>query len=62
MSTELAELAGRLELHLRPDGTPVNPLVVLALDGWRDAPPGLIRRAAAPGNGDREENGDREKR
>ncbi|MGH3294108.1 MAG: enoyl-CoA hydratase/isomerase family protein [Trebonia sp.] len=47
MSTELAELAGQLELHLLPDGRPANPLVVLALDRWRDAPPGLIRRAAA---------------
>jgi enoyl-CoA hydratase/carnithine racemase len=47
MSTELAELAGQLELHLLPDGSPANPLVVLALDSWREAPSGLIRRAAA---------------
>jgi Enoyl-CoA hydratase/isomerase len=47
MAAELAELAGRLELQLLPDGTPANPLVVIALDDWRDAPPGLIQRAAA---------------
>jgi hypothetical protein len=47
MPSELAELAGRLELDLRPDGTPANPLVVLRLDDWRDAPPGLVERAAA---------------
>src|SRR3984957_1464231 len=44
MVIELAELAGQLELQLLPDGTPANPLVVLRLDDWRDAPPGLIRR------------------
>lgn len=47
MPTELAELAGQLELQLLPDGTPANPLVVLRLDDWRDAPPGLVKRAAA---------------
>ena len=47
MPAELAELAVQLELDLRPDGTPANPLVVIALDDWRDAPPGLIERAAA---------------
>jgi enoyl-CoA hydratase/carnithine racemase len=47
MPTNLAELAGQLELQLLPDGTPANPLVVLELDGWRNAPPGLIKRAAA---------------
>jgi hypothetical protein len=47
MPTELAEVAGQLELQLLPDGTPANPLVVLPLDGWRDAPPGLVKRAAA---------------
>jgi enoyl-CoA hydratase/carnithine racemase len=41
-----AELAGRLELDLQPDGRPANPLVVLELDEWRDAPADLIRRAA----------------
>ena len=45
--TELAELAGRLELDLRPDGTPANPLVALRLDDWRDAPPALVQRAGA---------------
>jgi enoyl-CoA hydratase/isomerase-like protein len=43
----LAELAGQLELHVLPSGRPANPLVVLELDRWRDAPPGVIRRAAA---------------
>src|SRR5579862_9686570 len=47
MPTELAELAGQLELQLLPDGTPVNPLVVLRLDDWRDAPPRLVERAGA---------------
>jgi enoyl-CoA hydratase/carnithine racemase len=47
LPTELAELAGQLELHLLPDGTPANPLVVVELDRWRDAPAELIRRAAA---------------
>lgn len=47
MPTDLAELAGQLELRVRPDGSPANPVAVLALDDWRDAPPGLIRRAAA---------------
>jgi hypothetical protein len=27
-------LAGRLDLELSPDGTPVNPLVVVDLDKW----------------------------
>jgi Enoyl-CoA hydratase/isomerase len=47
MPTELAELAGQLELQLLPDGTPANPLAVLPLDDWRNAPPGLVKRAAA---------------
>ena len=47
MQAELAELAQLLELQVRPDGTPGNPLVVLALDDWRDAPPGLVHRAAS---------------
>jgi hypothetical protein len=47
MPTELAELSGQLELDLRTDGTPANPLVVLRLDDWRDAPPALIKRASA---------------
>jgi hypothetical protein len=47
MQTELAELAQLLELQVLPDGTPGNPLVVLELGNWRDAPPDLIRRAAS---------------
>jgi enoyl-CoA hydratase/carnithine racemase len=43
----LAELAAQLELDVLPSGRPANPLVVLELDRWRDAPPALIRRAAA---------------
>jgi hypothetical protein len=42
----IAELAGQLELQLLSDGEPANPLAVLELDRWRDAPPGVIRRAA----------------
>jgi enoyl-CoA hydratase/carnithine racemase len=45
-ATALAELAGQLELRLLPGGRPANPLVPLHLDRWRDAPPGLVRRAA----------------
>lgn len=47
MPTELAELAGRLELCLSPDGKPANPLAVVELDPWRGAPAGLVGRAAA---------------
>jgi enoyl-CoA hydratase/carnithine racemase len=47
MQAELAELAQLLELQVLPDGTPGNPLAVIELDDWRDAPPGLIRRAAS---------------
>jgi enoyl-CoA hydratase/carnithine racemase len=47
MPTELAALAGQLELELLPDGRPANPLAVVELDRWRDMPPGLIRGAAA---------------
>ncbi|HVT71340.1 MAG TPA: enoyl-CoA hydratase/isomerase family protein [Trebonia sp.] len=43
---ELRELAGRLELELSADGTPVNPLVVIDLDMWREAPPTAIAAAA----------------
>jgi len=46
MATELAQLAGRLELDVLPDGRPANPLVVLPLDRWRDEPQWLIHRAA----------------
>jgi enoyl-CoA hydratase/carnithine racemase len=45
--TGLGELAGQLELDLSPDGTPANPVVVVEFDRWRDAPAGLVRRAAA---------------
>ena len=45
MANPLAELAGRLEFDLRPDGRPARPLVVLELERWRDAPAGLIRQA-----------------
>ena len=45
MATELAQLAGRLELDVLSDGRPANPVVVLPLDRWRDAPPALIDRA-----------------
>jgi enoyl-CoA hydratase/carnithine racemase len=47
MQAELAELAQRLELQVLPDGTPANPLVVIELDDWRDAPPDLIGCAAS---------------
>ncbi|HEY1704689.1 MAG TPA: enoyl-CoA hydratase/isomerase family protein [Trebonia sp.] len=43
---ELRELAGRLELELSADGTPVNPLVVIDLDMWGEAPPTAIAAAA----------------
>jgi hypothetical protein len=43
---EVRELAGRLELELSADGTPANPLVVIDLDMWRDAPPTAIAAAA----------------
>jgi enoyl-CoA hydratase/carnithine racemase len=46
MATELARLAGLLELDVLSDGRPANPVVVLPLDRWRDAPPALIDRAA----------------
>jgi enoyl-CoA hydratase/carnithine racemase len=46
MAAELAQLAGRLELDVLSDGRPTNPVVVLPLDRWRDAPPELIGRAA----------------
>jgi hypothetical protein len=46
IATELAQLAGRLELDVLSDGRPANPVVMLPLDQWRDAPPELIDRAA----------------
>jgi enoyl-CoA hydratase/carnithine racemase len=39
-------LAARLELDLSAAGAPGNPLVVLPLDQWRDAPAEQVRRAA----------------
>jgi enoyl-CoA hydratase/carnithine racemase len=45
-AAELGQLAARLELDLTPDGGPVNPLVVLELDRWREAPPEYVNRAA----------------
>jgi hypothetical protein len=44
---ELTELAGHLSLDLAPDGTPVNPVVPLDLDVWREAAPPVIEEAAA---------------
>jgi len=45
-AAELGQLAVRLELDLTADGGPANPLVVLELDRWRDAPPEYVSRAA----------------
>ena len=39
-------LAARLSLDLSSAGVPVNPLIVLPLDSWRDAPPPAVARAA----------------
>ena len=38
---------GATRARAAADGTPANPLVVVDLDRWRDAPAGLIQRAAA---------------
>jgi enoyl-CoA hydratase/carnithine racemase len=46
LAAELHGLASRLELGLSAAGAPANPLVVLPLDRWRDAPSPLISRAA----------------
>lgn len=46
VEAELGVLAGRLQLDLSPEGTPVAPLVVLPLEEWRDAPAELTARAA----------------
>jgi enoyl-CoA hydratase/carnithine racemase len=35
-----------LQLDLTEDGVPANPLVILDLDHWRDAPDDAVRRAA----------------
>jgi enoyl-CoA hydratase/carnithine racemase len=45
-AAELGQLAARLELELTADGGPANPLVILELDRWRDAPPEYVSRAA----------------
>jgi enoyl-CoA hydratase/carnithine racemase len=47
VAAEPRTLAARLELDVSPDGEPLNPLVVLPLDRWRDAPPPVIARAAS---------------
>ena len=38
VTAETGVLAARLSLDLSSDGVPANPLVVLPLDPWRDAP------------------------
>jgi enoyl-CoA hydratase/carnithine racemase len=40
------ELQRALEVGLAEDGTPANPLVVVELDRWRDAPEHTVGRAA----------------
>jgi hypothetical protein len=50
-TSELRVLGARLSLEVSADGTPVNPLVVLPLDPWRDAPPAAVARAAALAGG-----------
>jgi hypothetical protein len=45
-AAELDQLGARLELELTADGGHANPLVVLELDRWRDAPPEYVVRAA----------------
>ena len=46
-TAELGVLGARLPLDLSADGVPVNPLVVLPVDPWRDAPSAAVARAAA---------------
>ncbi|HMD91506.1 MAG TPA: enoyl-CoA hydratase/isomerase family protein [Trebonia sp.] len=46
-TSELGVLGARLSLDVPADGAPANPLVVLPLDPWRDAPPAAVARAAA---------------
>jgi enoyl-CoA hydratase/carnithine racemase len=46
-TAELGVLGARLALDVTADGVPVNPLVVLPADPWRDAPPTAVARAAA---------------
>jgi hypothetical protein len=44
--TGVASLAAELALELSPAGVPANPLVVIPLDRWRDAPAATIATAA----------------
>lgn len=44
--TSAASLAAELELSLSATGTPANPLVIIRLDRWRDAPSREIAAAA----------------
>jgi len=46
LADELPRLAAELEAGVSPSGKPVRPLVFLPLDRWRDAPSGLVARAA----------------
>ena len=46
MTDLLARLAGELELDLDSGGAPVNPVVVLELARWQQAPPAVIGQAA----------------
>ena len=46
VTTEAGVLAARLSLDLSSDGAPANPLVVLPLDPWRDAPAAAAAHAA----------------
>jgi enoyl-CoA hydratase/carnithine racemase len=45
-AAELRRLAAELDLRLTPDGQPVNPLITVDLDRWREARPGSVRQAA----------------
>ena len=45
-ASELRRLATQLDLELTSAGTPANPLLVVDLDRWQDAPPECIERAA----------------
>ena len=45
-AAELRRLAAELDLRLTPDGQPVNPLITMDLDRWREAPPQSVSQAA----------------
>jgi enoyl-CoA hydratase/carnithine racemase len=45
--TSVASLAAELEPALSPTGVPANPLVIIPLGRWRDAPPQVIATAAS---------------